>query len=127
MNLEDQVSEYNAVQSWLRGDKPTPTGRTWRRRMTQVALAPVVAAVKTTKFVSAHPIACLVPSIGTIFLLMTAPLVFNGMSALMGPEALQHGLPMDQVVNQMMSAMKYAIPILSCVGMGVFLVKMIRG
>jgi hypothetical protein len=48
MELEQTLAEYHALQDWLRGKKPAPTGRTWRRTVVAAVTLPLPPKMRTS-------------------------------------------------------------------------------
>jgi hypothetical protein len=48
MDLEQTLAEYHAIQEWLRGKKPAPAGRTWRRTVVAAVTLPLPPTMRTS-------------------------------------------------------------------------------
>jgi hypothetical protein len=48
MDVAHELAEYHAIQEWLRGKKPAPAGRTWRRTVVAAVTLPLPPTMRTS-------------------------------------------------------------------------------
>lgn len=53
VDLSKELDEYSQIRDWLRGKKPAPAGRTWRRTVVAAATLPLLAPVRTVALTTA--------------------------------------------------------------------------